>query len=172
MPVKTSVVFGIYPDFAALRASVDTLRGCGFRNNDISVLFPERAVARTLIPPSDPEILAPATEQSEPFIGGPLVGLTYLKPLSTGLVSAALESLGVSSPEAKSYEGHIRSGALLVCVRSSASRWIESAKEILERTGAAEISYSIESVMYDPAGPVPANVAQKSKRETTLRSGD
>jgi len=46
MPVKTSVVFGIYPDFAALRASVDTLRGCGFRNNDISVLFPERAVAR------------------------------------------------------------------------------------------------------------------------------
>jgi hypothetical protein len=40
-------VFGVYPHFRALRTSVDVLKSFGFGNEDIGVLFPERAVANT-----------------------------------------------------------------------------------------------------------------------------
>src|SRR5579872_6178926 len=41
MAGKNTAVFGIYPDYAGVEDAVDALRAAGFRNTDISVLFPE-----------------------------------------------------------------------------------------------------------------------------------
>jgi len=41
MAGKNTAVFGIYPAYASVEYGVDALRTAGFRNSDISVLFPE-----------------------------------------------------------------------------------------------------------------------------------
>src|SRR3984885_2673134 len=41
MAGKNTAVFGIYPEYASVENGVDSLRAAGFRNTDISVLFPE-----------------------------------------------------------------------------------------------------------------------------------
>src|SRR2546421_4822690 len=38
---KNIAVFGIYPTYGAVDGAVESLRASGFRNTDISVLFPE-----------------------------------------------------------------------------------------------------------------------------------
>src|ERR1700675_772073 len=43
MAGKCTAVFGIYPSYASVEDGVDALRSAGFRNEDISVLFPEGA---------------------------------------------------------------------------------------------------------------------------------
>jgi hypothetical protein len=41
MAGKNTAVFGIYPNRAIVDSAVDTLKAAGFKNTDISVLFPE-----------------------------------------------------------------------------------------------------------------------------------
>src|SRR6202451_2347054 len=41
MAGKNTAVFGIYPEYASVENGVDSLKAAGFRNTDISVLFPE-----------------------------------------------------------------------------------------------------------------------------------
>jgi hypothetical protein len=41
MAAKNIAVFGIYPDQLTAEDAVDTLKDAGFRNTDISVLFPD-----------------------------------------------------------------------------------------------------------------------------------
>ena len=41
MAGKNTAVFGIYPNYGAVESAVDALKMAGFRNTDISVLFPE-----------------------------------------------------------------------------------------------------------------------------------
>src|SRR6266702_7479382 len=46
MAGKNTAVFGIYPSYTAVEIGVDALRAAGFRNSDISALFPENAGTR------------------------------------------------------------------------------------------------------------------------------
>ena len=41
MAGKNTAVFGIYPDQLTAEDAVETLKDAGFRNTDISVLFPD-----------------------------------------------------------------------------------------------------------------------------------
>jgi len=41
MAGKNTAVFGIYPTYQSVEGAVDALRSEGFRNTDVSVLFPE-----------------------------------------------------------------------------------------------------------------------------------
>jgi hypothetical protein len=41
MAGKNTAVFGIYPDRIAVEEAVEHLRSAGFRNTDVSVLFPD-----------------------------------------------------------------------------------------------------------------------------------
>ncbi len=41
MAGKNTAVFGIYATYAGVESCVDSLKAHGFRNTDISVLFPE-----------------------------------------------------------------------------------------------------------------------------------
>ena len=46
MAGKNTAVFGIYPNVASVDNAVDALKSAGFRNSDISVLFPESSGTR------------------------------------------------------------------------------------------------------------------------------
>ncbi len=62
-------------------------------------------------------------------VGGALGGLT-----------GALVGMGIPEYEAKRYEGLVKEGAILLSVHADDSKWTKLAKEILERTGATNIS--------------------------------
>ena len=46
--MANTAVFGIYSSYAQVEGAVDALRGAGFRNTDISVLFPENLGSKDL----------------------------------------------------------------------------------------------------------------------------
>lgn len=129
-------VFGLYPDFPSLRAGVDTLKALRFTNYDISVLFSEAAVAKTLDGEDDPET---ESADSSAFIGGPLGWLTYVRPERAGVIADALVTLGVAPRRAGLYENGLRSGSLLLCIRSNSTTQFDDAAAALVATGAASV---------------------------------
>jgi len=139
MLANSTTVFGVYPDFVTLRTSVESLKALGFRDDDISLLFPEGAVSRTLPQGLDPKPAATG-DAIEPLIGGNLGFLTYIRSAGAGVVSGALSSLGVASKAAEQYEGRIRNGELLVGVRSESTTQAQLVTEILVGTGACNVS--------------------------------
>ena len=46
MAGKNTAVFGIYPSYVSVESAVNALRSAGFRNEDISALFPEGSGTR------------------------------------------------------------------------------------------------------------------------------
>jgi hypothetical protein len=58
----------------------------------------------------------------------------------TGGLVGALVGLGLPEYEAKRYEGRIKEGGILLSVHCDSSEWVKRAKEILERTGAFDVS--------------------------------
>lgn len=136
---RDTTVFGIYADFVTLRTSVDSLIAFGFRSDDISLLFPESAVSRTLSREEAPRALAARARGLGPLIGGNLDFLTYIRPEGRGVVCGALKLLGVPTDEAKKYEGWLRNGELLVGVQSECTGQTELATAILVETGAHNV---------------------------------
>jgi hypothetical protein len=66
--------------------------------------------------------------------GGALGGLT-----------GALIGAGIPEYEAKRYEGLVKNGGILISVHCDNSDWTSKAKDILERTGAADVSSTSEA---------------------------
>ena len=48
MAGKNTAAFGIYPSRAGVETAVDALRTAGFRNTDVSVLYPENVGSKDL----------------------------------------------------------------------------------------------------------------------------
>ena len=48
--------------------------------------------------------------------------------------------MGIPEYEAKRYEGRVKSGAILLSVHCDNSEWTKKAKQILEDTGAEDVS--------------------------------
>src|SRR3954464_8835783 len=63
----------------------------------------------------------------------------------TGGLIGALTGLGMPEYEAKRFEGRIRSGAILMSVHCDSSEWEKRAKDILEKSGATDISSAAEA---------------------------
>ena len=61
-----------------------------------------------------------------------------------GLVGALI-GMGIPEYEAKRYEGRIRKGGILLSVHCDNSEWTSKAKDILERTGAEDVSSAGEA---------------------------
>ncbi len=53
--------------------------------------------------------------------------------------------MGIPEYEAKRYEGRIKEGGILLSVHCDDSNWTKRAKEILERTGADDVSSTGEA---------------------------
>jgi hypothetical protein len=188
MAQKNRAVFGIYPNYAGVESGVDTLKAAGFRNTDISVLFPENTGSKDFAHEKStkaPEgaatggvaggviggalgwlvgIGALAIPGVGPFIAaGPIV--TALAGLGVGGaiggIAGALAGMGIPEYEAKRYEGRVRSGGILLSVHCDDSEWVKRAKEVLEITGAEDISSAGEaSADYAKSDrPLPRTVA-------------
>jgi len=172
MAGKNTAAFGIYRDRNHVEQAVDTLLDGGFRGEDISVLLPDNVGTKDFAHEKNtkaPEgaatgagtgavvggtlgllagIGALAIPGLGPFIAaGPIMGA--LAGAGTGGIAGgilgALIGMGMPEYEAKRYEGMVKEGKVLLSVHCDDSDWVKKAKDILERTGAQDISSTGES---------------------------
>ncbi|SRR5579885_3669985 len=172
MAGKNTAVFGIYPTYSSVESGVDSLRTAGFRNTDISVLFPENVGSKDFAHQKGtkaPEGTATGATTGA-VIGGALGWLAGIGALAipglgpfiaagpimatlagvgvggaVGGIAGALIGMGIPEYEAKRYEGRIKNGGILLSVHCDDSEWVKRAKEILERTGATDIASTGEA---------------------------
>lgn len=172
MAGKNTAAFGIYRDRAGVETAVDMLREKGFRNTDISVLFPHNEGTKDFATEKNtkaPEGTA-AGAGTGAILGGALGWLAGIGALAipgvgpfiaAGPIMAALAGVGVGGAiggltgalvgmgipefEAKRYEGRIKEGGILLSVHCDDSEWVKSARAILVQTGAEDVSVTTEA---------------------------
>src|SRR5437016_9568219 len=167
MSGKNTSVFGIYRDRQRAEEAVDALRSAGFRNSDVSVLLPDNVGTKDFA--HEKTTKAPEGTTTGGVSGGVLGGaLGWLAGIgalaipgvgpfiaagpimaalagvgvggAVGGLTGALVGMGIPEYEAKRYEGRVKEGGILLSVHSDSSEWTKRAKEILEQTGAQDIS--------------------------------
>jgi hypothetical protein len=172
MAGKNTAAFGIYTTRAAVENAVDQLKAAGYRNTDISVLFPENAGTKDFAHEKHTKAPEGATAGAGTgaVVGGTLGWLAGIGALAipglgpfiaagpimaalagaavggtTGGVVGALIGMGFPEYEAKRYEGRIKDGGILLSVHCDDSEWTKKAKNILENTGAEDVASTGES---------------------------
>jgi ActD protein len=172
MAGKNTAVFGIYRNRIDVEQAVDALRADGFRSTDISVLFPENEGTKDFAhekATKAPEGTAAGAGTGAVVGGtlgwlagigalaipgvGPLIAAGPIVAALTGVgvggaiggLSGALIGMGIPEYEAKRYEGRVKEGGILLSVHSDNSDWTRKAKDILERTGADDVSSTGEA---------------------------
>ena len=170
--MSNTAVFGIFVSRDQVETAVEEMKKEGFRNIDISVLFPKNEGTKDFAFEKDtkaPEgastgaasggilggafgwlvgIGAIAIPGLGPFVAaGPIIALLSGVGVgaTVGGIAGALVGMGIPEYEAKRYEGRIKGGQILLSVHSDDSAWTRKAKAILERTGADDISSAAEA---------------------------
>jgi hypothetical protein len=169
---KNIAVYGIYPSRPMVEKAVEELKNAGFRNSDISVLFPkgggtkEFAVEKETKAPEG----AATGAGSGAVVGGALGWLVGIGALAipgvgpfiaagpimaalagagagglVGGIAGALIGMGIPEYEAKRYEGRIKEGGILLSIHADDRDWTNKGKDILKRTGAEDIGVKGES---------------------------
>lgn len=153
---------------------VDQLKAAGFSNNDISVLFSNKAGTRDFAHEHHTKAPEGATAGASTggIVGGTLGWLAGIGALAipgvgpfiaagpimaalsgaavgaaVGGVSGALIGMGIPEYEAKRYEGKIYKGNTLISVHTDNSDEVKNAKCIFENCGAQDISSTGESTV-------------------------
>ena len=169
---KNKSVLGIYSSRSGVENAIGMLRDSGFSHSDVSVLLPENLGSKELATEKGSKAPEGATAGagSGAVIGGALGWLAGIGALAipglgpfiaagpimaalagagvggaVGGFTGALVGLGIPEYEAKRYEGRIRKGGILISVHCDTSDEIKRAKEILERSGAEDISSAGEA---------------------------
>ena len=169
---KNTAVFGIYATRIHAEEGVDALRQAGFRNTDISALFPDNQGSKDFAHEKNTKAPEGTTTgaASGVVVGGVLgwlagIGLLAIPgigpllaagPIVAALAGAgavgvvggvvgALVGLGIPEYEAKRYEGRIKSGSILLSVHCESSDWVARAEKILKNTGAEDIASTEEA---------------------------
>jgi Protein of unknown function (DUF3341) len=172
MAGKNTAAFGIYRTQGDVEYAVDLLRAEGFRNTDISVLFPENSGTKDFAVEKNtkaPEGTAAGATTGAVVGGtlgwlagigalaipgiGPLIAAGPIVAALTGVgvggavggITGALIGMGIPEYEAKRYEGRVKEGGILLSVHCDSSDWTKKAKLILERSGATDISSTGEA---------------------------
>ena len=167
-------VFGIYPSTPAAEEAVGTLKAEGFRGADVSVLVPENVGTKDLGVQKNTK--APEGVTTGVIAGGVICGvlggligsgllvISGVEPLiAAGTVIAVLTGIGVGciiggiigaiagftrpEYEAKRYEGRVKNGGILLSVHCATSDQIDRAKDLLEASGAEDISSAGEKAV-------------------------
>src|SRR5512133_1726216 len=172
MAGKNTAAFGIYSDRVQVERGIDSLLAARFRNEDISVLFPDNEGTKDFAHQKNTK----APEGTTAGVGaggaiggtlGLLVGIGALAipglgPLiaagpivaalagmgaggAVGGLVGAMVGMGIPEYEAKRYDGRVRRGGLLVSVHCDNSDWVSRAKDILRTTGAQDIASAGEA---------------------------
>lgn len=167
MSGKNTAVFGVYATHESADAAVDALRTQGFRSTDISVLFPQNVGSKEFGHEKGTKSAeaAVAGGGTGAVIGGALGWLAGIGMLAIpgvgpfiaagpivaalagmgaggaiGGTTGALIGLGIPEYQAKRYEGRMRKGGILLSVHVDDQEWARKGKQILEQTGAEDIS--------------------------------
>jgi len=156
---KNTATFAIFNNRASVERAVNALKSAGFRQEDISVLFPDKESSREFAHEKNtkaPEGAATGTATGA-LLGGTLgwlVGIGSLAipgigpviaagPIMAALAGAgvggamggiagALIGIGIPEYEAKRYEGLVKDGGILVSVHCDDSKWAQLAKDIFK----------------------------------------
>jgi hypothetical protein len=169
---KNTSVYGIYRNRLEVENAVDALRFQGFRNTDISVLFPANSGSKDFAHEKGTKAPEGATTGAGagaviggtlgwlagigtlaipglgPFIAaGPIMGALAGMGVggTIGGIVGALVGMGIPEYEAKRYEGRIKEGGILVSVHCDNWEWIKRAKDLLATTGAEDIASASEA---------------------------
>ena len=173
MADKKTAVFGIYKTREDCEQAADELVHSGFSPADLSVLLPENlagignvGVQKATKAPEGATagaasgatlggvfgLLAGIGALAIPGVGpflaaGPLIGaLAGIGVGGTvGGFTGALIGMGFPEYEAKRYEGRLQKGGVLFSVYCDALERVKTAKEVLARTGAEDITAASES---------------------------
>jgi len=172
MAGKNTAAFGIYTTQSAVENAIDELKAAGYRNTDISVLMPENIGTKDLAHEKRTKAPEGATAGAGTgvVLGGALgwlVGIGALAipglgpfiaagPIMAALAGAgvagavggvvgSLVGMGIPEYEAKRYEGRVKQGGILLSVHCDNSEWTKRAKDILEATGAEDVSSTGEA---------------------------
>jgi hypothetical protein len=160
-------VFAIYRNRESVEEAVDALKSAGFRNTDISVLFPDNKGTKDFAfekGTKAPEGVV-AGAGSGAVVGGVLGWLAGIGVLAVpgigpfiaagpivaalagmgiagtiGGIAGALIGMGIPEYEAKRYEGRVKGGHVLLSVHSDDRDWAKRAENILERTGGEDVA--------------------------------
>jgi len=175
-------VLCIVPDTSRAEGIITSLQAAGFRPGAVSILYPDRSVARE--PGADVHRIH-GSAASGAGVGGMLGGaLGWLigagslaipgvgpfiaaGPIWAALGGAAigatagglaggLVGLGLSEVEAKRYERKVSSGDILISTHCSDSRQVDIVNDIFREVGASDISTTPERRVPEPSLPPPA----------------
>jgi hypothetical protein len=151
---------------------IDSLRAASFSNNDISVLFPDKATTRNFAHEKNtkaPEgavtgagaglavgatlgwlagIGSLAIPGIGPFIAaGPIMAALGGAAVggTVGGIAGSLIGMGIPEFEAKRYEGRVKNGNILISVHSENGDETSRAKKIFEQAGAEDIASAGET---------------------------
>jgi hypothetical protein len=172
MAAKNTAVFGIYPSYTTVEMGVEGLKAGGFSNRDISVLLPQSTGNKDFAHEKGTKAPEGATAGAGtgvvlggamgwllgvgalaipglgPFIAaGPIMAALAGAGVggAIGGITGALIGMGIPEYEARRYEGRVKNGGILLSVHCDSSESIRRAKQILERTGAQDVSSSGEA---------------------------
>jgi len=166
--------FGIFKTRPEAESCVSALVYAGFKSQDISILAPDSNTTRELATEKHTKAPEGATTGATtggllggalgllagigaiaipgvgPFIAaGPIMGA--LAGIGAGAAAGgfigALIGMGIPEYEAKRYEGLVRDGGILLSVHGDSSEWVSKAKDILEKSGAKDISSTTDKVV-------------------------
>lgn len=170
--MSNTSVYGLFNTYGEVEFAVDRLRSEGFRNTDISALFPHNEGSKDFAHQKNtkaPEgaaagggtgallggtlgwlagIGALAIPGVGPFIAaGPIMALLAGAGAGAALggITGALVGLGLPEYEAKRFAGRISKGGILLSVHCDNGDWTKKAKDILKDSGAEEIDSSGEA---------------------------
>jgi hypothetical protein len=169
---SNTAVYGLYKDRRGVEEAVESLKRSGFRNTDISVLFPDNHGSKDFAHEKNTKAPEGAVVGggSGAVVGGALGWLAGIGMLAipgigpfiaAGPVMALLAGVGVGGTvgtlvgsligmgmpeyEAKRYEGRIRDGGILFSVHCDSSEWVTRAKDLMKHTGAEEVASAAEA---------------------------
>jgi len=154
---KNTAVFAIFHDRVGVERAVDALKAAGFRNTDISVLFPDNVGSKDFAHEKNTKAPEGTTTGATTgaILGGALGWLVGIGSLAipgvgpfvaagpimaalagagvggaVGGITGALVGMGIPEYEAKRYEGLVKDGGILVSVHCDNAEWTRLAKEI------------------------------------------
>jgi hypothetical protein len=172
MAGKNTAVFGIFNARTGAEEAVDSLRRAGFRNTDISALFPDNAGTKDFAHEKNTKAPEGATTgaTSGVVVGGVLgwlagIGMLAIPgigpllaagPIVAALAGAgavgvaggivgALVGFGIPEYEAKRYEGRVKHGGILLSVHCDDEAWVKRAEDVLKHVGAEDIASAGEA---------------------------
>jgi uncharacterized protein YbjT (DUF2867 family) len=170
--IRNISAFGIYPDQDTVTDAIEALKSAGFRQTDVSVLYPENLGSKDFAHEKHtkaPEgavagggagavvgaaagwiigagsFMIPGLEAIA--AAGPVMGMLSGMGLGVALggLTGAMAGAGMPEYEAKRYAGRVRNGGILVSVHCDNAEWAKTARAVLKRSGATDISTAGEA---------------------------